>query len=189
MPGTDSMKTLRRMGLFFIDAQKIGAGNWLALQALTPFSNTVKLPKKEIRVNLGVTMKTQYAIFSTPLGWAAVVGHEKGIQRIFLPGLARVTLRKKILDLFPGAVEGAESVGKAQQELEEYFLGNRNRFLFALDLSQATHFQRKVYRIMAKVPKGEVRTYAWLAKKIGKPKALRAVGGANAKNRWPIVIP
>ncbi len=134
-------------------------------------------------------MKNQYAIFSTPLGWAGVVGHEKGIQRIFLPGLEKETLRKKILDLFPGAGERTVSVRPAEQELTEYFSGIRDRFQFALDLSKATPFQREVYQIMAEVPKGEVRTYAWLAKKIGKPKALRAVGGANAKNRWPIVIP
>jgi methylated-DNA-[protein]-cysteine S-methyltransferase len=42
---------------------------------------------------------------------------------------------------------------------------------------------------MSSIPFGEVRTYRWLAQKIGNPRALRAVGSANARNRWPVVIP
>jgi len=58
-----------------------------------------------------------------------------------------------------------------------------------LDLSSATPFQRKVYRVMKTIPPGTVRTYRWLAEKAGNPKGLRAVGSANARNRWPLVIP
>jgi methylated-DNA-[protein]-cysteine S-methyltransferase len=42
---------------------------------------------------------------------------------------------------------------------------------------------------MLTIPFGEVRTYQWLAEKVGNPKALRAVGSANARNHWPVVIP
>jgi methylated-DNA-[protein]-cysteine S-methyltransferase len=73
--------------------------------------------------------------------------------------------------------------------LTEYFSGRRVKFTFPLDLSGATPFQKKAYTVMCSIPFGEVRTYRWLAGRLGNPKALRAVGGANAKNRWPIVIP
>jgi methylated-DNA-[protein]-cysteine S-methyltransferase len=56
-------------------------------------------------------------------------------------------------------------------------------------MSEITPFQRKVYSVLSGVPFGEVCTYRWLAQKIGNPKALRAVGLANATNRWPLVIP
>jgi O-6-methylguanine DNA methyltransferase len=56
-------------------------------------------------------------------------------------------------------------------------------------MSEATVFQRKVYAELSGIPFGEVCTYRWLAQKIGNPKALRAVGLANATNRWPLVIP
>ena len=58
-----------------------------------------------------------------------------------------------------------------------------------LDLSRATPFRKRVYTVMSAIPFGEVRTYRWLAEKIGNPKALRAVGSANAHNQWPPVIP
>ena len=51
--------------------------------------------------------------------------------------------------------------------------------------SQCTLFQGKVYEAVLRIPKGQVRTYAWVAKQIGQPKAARAVGQALKRNRWP----
>jgi len=58
-----------------------------------------------------------------------------------------------------------------------------------LDLSWATPFQLRVYRAMAKIKPGQTATYADLAKKIGMPRAYRAVANACARNRLPVVIP
>ena len=55
--------------------------------------------------------------------------------------------------------------------------------------SQVTPFDRKVYEAILKIPKGEVRTYGWVARTIGKPKAARAVGQALKRNRWAPQIP
>ncbi len=52
-----------------------------------------------------------------------------------------------------------------------------------------TPFAKKVHRAVLSIPLGEVRTYKWVAKKIGYPKAYRAVGNALNKNPWPIIIP
>lgn len=53
----------------------------------------------------------------------------------------------------------------------------------------ASSFQRKVYEVVRQIPRGEVRTYAWVAKQIGNPKAARAVGQALKRNRWAPKIP
>lgn len=52
-----------------------------------------------------------------------------------------------------------------------------------------TAFQKRVLRAICKIPKGEVRTYKWVAQKIGSPDAARAVGQALARNPHPVVIP
>ena len=52
-----------------------------------------------------------------------------------------------------------------------------------------TPFQRKVYNALLKIPKGQVRTYAQVARMIGRPKAARAVGQALKRNRWAPEIP
>ena len=54
---------------------------------------------------------------------------------------------------------------------------------------ECTPFQRKVYLVVLRIPKGQVRTYAWVARAIGKPKAARAVGQALKRNRWAPQIP
>ena len=52
-----------------------------------------------------------------------------------------------------------------------------------------TPFQKKVYEALLKIPKGQVRTYAEVARMIGKPKAARAIGQALKRNRWALEIP
>lgn len=52
-----------------------------------------------------------------------------------------------------------------------------------------TLFTKEVYKVVLKIPLGEVRTYKWVAEKLGRPKAYRAVGQALKNNPYPIIIP
>lgn len=54
---------------------------------------------------------------------------------------------------------------------------------------ESTVFQRRVYEAVLRIPKGEVRTYAQIARAVGRPKAARAVGQALKRNRWAPAIP
>ncbi len=56
-------------------------------------------------------------------------------------------------------------------------------------LKEFTAFEKDVYRAAAEIPLGEVRTYKWIAERIGRPKAVRAVGQALKKNPLPLLIP
>jgi len=58
-----------------------------------------------------------------------------------------------------------------------------------VDLRGLSAFQRAVLEKAREIPRGEVRPYAWLAKQIGHPRAVRAVGSALAKNPVPLIIP
>ena len=64
---------------------------------------------------------------------------------------------------------------------------NRNRKNIGTE--QLTEFERAVLAAVLYIPFGETRSYAWVAERVGRPKAVRAVGTALRKNRWPIVIP
>ncbi len=77
---------------------------------------------------------------------------------------------------------------KSARELNEYFLGKRKFFSLKLKPS-GTVFQRKVWGELLKVPFGSKISYGDLARRVGRPKAARAVGGAVAKNKFAIVIP
>lgn len=76
----------------------------------------------------------------------------------------------------------------AKQQLSEYFLGTRKRFDLPLD-PRGTAFQRRVWAALCDIPYGTTETYGQLAARIGQPKAARAVGQANNRNKLPIVIP
>jgi O-6-methylguanine DNA methyltransferase len=82
----------------------------------------------------------------------------------------------------PGAMQPYVS------ELEEYFRGERREFTFPLDL-RGTDFQLACWRALLAIPYGETRTYADIARAVGKPNAFRAVGMANNRNPVAIVVP
>lgn len=76
-----------------------------------------------------------------------------------------------------------------QRQLERYFAGERIQFRVPLDLRAGTPFQRKVWRILRRIPYGQTRSYAWVARRIGCPRATRAVGAACGANPAPILVP
>ena len=77
----------------------------------------------------------------------------------------------------------------ARRELNAYFAGRRRSFTAPCDLGGLSPFTRAVLRITAGIPYGEVKSYRWVAERLGKPKAMRAVGNALARNPIPIIIP
>lgn len=80
-------------------------------------------------------------------------------------------------------------VDRARRELGEYLGGRRAFFSVPVDLSGAPPFQRKVLRAAAGIPFGQARPYAWVAGRIGHPRAARAVGTALGRNPVPIILP
>ena len=81
-----------------------------------------------------------------------------------------------------------EHIKQAKRELEEYFSGKRKTFDVALH-TPGTDFQNMAWKALMKVPFGSTSTYSNQAKKINKPKAVRAVGTANGCNRISIIVP
>jgi O-6-methylguanine DNA methyltransferase len=74
------------------------------------------------------------------------------------------------------------------RELEQYFAGVRKQFTFPVDL-RGTEFQLACWRALLDIPYGETRTYADIARAVGKPNGFRAVGMANNRNPIAIVVP
>ena len=73
-------------------------------------------------------------------------------------------------------------------QLREYFAGRRTRFDLPL-APRGTDFQRAVWKALEAIPYGELRSYGEIARAIGNPRAVRAVGAANGRNPLPIVVP
>jgi len=87
------------------------------------------------------------------------------------------------------ALESSNSFLKqAVLELNQYFQGCRENFSVPLDF-KGTEFQKSVWTELMKIPFGETRSYKDIASKVGRNKAVRAVGSANGKNPIWIIIP
>ena len=76
----------------------------------------------------------------------------------------------------------------AESQLRDYFAGQRHGFELPL-APRGTDFQLQVWHELARIPFGATLSYAQLARRIGKPYAVRAVGAANGRNPLPIVLP
>ena len=78
---------------------------------------------------------------------------------------------------------------QAARQLNDYFAGQRHQFDLPLDLSTGTPFQQAVWRALLDIPFGQTCSYGKLSAAIGKPLAVRAVGGAIGRNPLSIVVP
>ncbi len=81
-----------------------------------------------------------------------------------------------------------EAFGEVRRQLEAYFSGQLRTFSLRLD-GAGTDFQRAVWKALCDIPYGETINYGELAKRIGNPRASRAVGLANGKNPISIIVP
>ena len=89
----------------------------------------------------------------------------------------------------PKFPKGEDAIVKqAKKELDLYFAGKLKDFTVPVK-PEGTEFQRACWKALTKIPYGATRSYGEQASKIGKPKAVRAVGLANGRNPIPIIIP
>ena len=133
--------------------------------------------------------------FDSPVGPLFLAASDRGLVALEfdarLPG--QQTIRPNPRDLRAEArkIQFEESPTLMQcyvDELEEYFSGHRREFAFQLDL-RGTDFQVACWRALLAIPFGETRTYADIARAVGRPQGFRAVGMANNRNPIAIVVP
>jgi len=124
----------------------------------------------------------QYCHHDSPLGPLLLAGDASALALIGLPGGKRPPQPSRDWH------EDAQPFAPARRQLDEFFAGKRERFDLDLMLD-GTEFQQQVWLTLAHIPYGHTWSYGELAKRIGRPKAVRAVGLANGANPLPIVLP
>lgn len=126
----------------------------------------------------------------TPMGPMLAVASDDGLcmlEFVDRRGLQTQidTLRRPGVVIVPGR---NRHIATIERELAEYFAGRPTRFTVALD-TPGTPFQAKVWTELKRIPRGQTRSYAQVARAIGAPDAVRAVARANGQNRIAIIIP
>jgi methylated-DNA-[protein]-cysteine S-methyltransferase len=123
-----------------------------------------------------------YCYLNSPIGDLLLAGDESALSLI---GFPKGKMRH---DPEPDWIFNEKPFAAARQQLAEYFTGDRKDFDLPLQLS-GTEFQVQVLEELQRIPYGETTSYGDIATRIGRPKAVRAVGAANGRNPLPIVIP
>lgn len=119
----------------------------------------------------------------TPIGQLRLESDGEAICGLFFPRDQHPDLALELEDS-----KGIAVLEDATRQLQEYFGGWRKQFDLPLAMS-GTAFQKEVWRDLLKIPFGETISYGQLARRIGKEKAVRAVGLANGRNPLSIVVP
>jgi methylated-DNA-[protein]-cysteine S-methyltransferase len=130
-----------------------------------------------------------YDVIDSPLGPLLVAATPRGLCRIGFDPKPEDELERLARLYGRRILQTDRGVERVHRQLDEYFSGGRARFELDPDLSGATPFQQLVLRALARVPFGRVTTYGQLARRLGRPRAARAVGGALNRNPIPIVLP
>lgn len=135
-------------------------------------------------------MKTIYKIeYLSPIGFIKIYSDETSIIALTIG--SRENNKKYIWDNYEKYVlknRTPKILEEAKKQIDEYFKGKRKKFELKLKI-EGTDFQKKVWNALLEIPYGETRSYKQIAEMIGNPKAFRAVGLANNKNKIGIIIP
>ena len=130
-----------------------------------------------------------FDVVDSPIGDLFVAASDRGLATISFDPDPESKLEQLARIGGPRVLRSSRSVDLARRELDEYFVGRRTRFDLAVDLRALPPFTVSVLEQLARVPYGETTTYGELARRVGHPRAARAVGTVMNRNRIPIVLP
>jgi methylated-DNA-[protein]-cysteine S-methyltransferase len=129
-------------------------------------------------------MTCSFKTIASPVGMLKLVASDAGLVAILWENddPRRVRLGQMVED------ETHPILIEAERQLADYFAGTRRAFDLPLDF-RGTDFQKSVWAALLAIPFGETRSYADIARAVGRPTAFRAVGAANGRNPISIVAP
>ena len=143
-------------------SEVLGSGQWLST----------------LRNSLGIPS----FCYESPVGWIDIIVEE---DRVF-----RATFMEEVLFPEPTPPPPLPIFAQTVALLDRYFAGERVDFSgVPVKLIGATDFQQEVWHVIREIPYGEVRTYQWIADRIGRPKSARSVGNATGANPVSILTP
>jgi methylated-DNA-[protein]-cysteine S-methyltransferase len=123
-----------------------------------------------------------FTTVDSPIGPLTLLGRDGHLTHLVMQDQAHATATP------PGSVRDDDAFARVAGQLDEYFAGERLEFDVPMAL-EGTDFQRRVWSELCAIPYGETISYGELARRVGNPKASRAVGLANGRNPIAVIVP
>lgn len=131
-----------------------------------------------------------YRIVDTPVGKLLLAATDRGLVRVAYEREGHEAVLALLAErLSPRILEAPGRLGEAARQVEEYFAGRRTSFDIPVDLSLSAGFRRTVLQHLSDIRYGSTESYGEVARAVGNPRAVRAVGSACATNPLPVVVP
>lgn len=131
-----------------------------------------------------------YRTIDTPIGRLLLAATPAGLVRVAFDVEGHdAVLQDLAARLSPRILHAPRRLDGVAREIDEYFAGRRTHFDLPLDLSLSKGFRRLVLEHLTRIAFGHTESYAEVARTVGHPKAVRAVGSACATNPIPVVVP
>jgi AraC family transcriptional regulator of adaptative response/methylated-DNA-[protein]-cysteine methyltransferase len=127
----------------------------------------------------------------TPLGPMLAIAGDRGLELLeFVDRRALETELRELRRTLGSAIVPGEHpiLQQTRQELSEYFESGRREFTMPLN-QRGSDFQLKAWNALCRIPYGQTRSYADMAREVGSPAAVRAIGRVNGQNRIAIIVP
>jgi methylated-DNA-[protein]-cysteine S-methyltransferase len=131
-----------------------------------------------------------YTTLDTPVGTLLLAATDRGLVRVAYDREDHdAVLDALSMRLSPRILRAPRRLIEASRQVDDYFAGRRTRFELPLDLALSSGFRQQVQRHLPSIAYGQTQSYAEVAKLVGNPTAVRAVGSACATNPLPVVVP
>ena len=131
----------------------------------------------------------KFYVCETRIGWMGLAMDDGAVCACTLPRTRREDALEEMTA--QGAREPARpsEVGDLPERLRRYADGEAVDLGKGVRIVTGTPFQRQVWQALIEIPRGETRSYAWVARRVGRPRAARAVGQAVGSNPLPVLVP
>ena len=131
-----------------------------------------------------MSLEADYIDFKSPIGVLKVIANQKSLLFVINKKNSSMASHLKLSQNSNNKI-----LKKTITQLEQYFSGKRQKFNLPLDLSTGTSFQQQSWKALQKIPCGTTISYKEQAEMLGDKNKARAVGSANGKNPFLIVVP
>jgi len=133
-------------------------------------------------------MPDTFARFPSPIGELVLTASDTALKGVFFPVRRNRSAPEAGWVEDDGRGPAGALLARVRRQLTEYFEGTRTSFDLPL-AAAGSAFERRVWDLLRTIPHGATTSYGELARRLGDPRATRAVGAANGKNPIPIIVP